>query len=99
VAVAVECIETGDEWIRLVGNYTRLSRKSETDAPLVGNSEIRNQKSEGNPKPEIRRKEKRLIPISGFWFRVSDFGFRISFGFLVSDFGLWVLTPSAGSFR
>jgi len=55
--------------------------------------EIRNPKSERNPKLEIPKskpKQRDVLSLSililGF-FRISDFGFRISdFGFRISDF-------------
>jgi len=43
-------------------------------------AEIRNPKSEGNPKSESRKPNLRCP-------RFSDFGIRISFGFRISDFG------------
>jgi hypothetical protein len=58
------------------------------------NSEIRNPKSEGSPKSEIRICWRELTVIRHSArnyrlraFRISDFDFRISFGFRISDFG------------
>src|SRR5215471_8567976 len=54
------------------------------------NSEIRNPKSERNPKAEDRRAKGREFPdCESFAARIafSDFGFRASFGFRISDFG------------
>jgi hypothetical protein len=47
---------------------------------MTAKPEIRIPKSEGNPKSEIRKDASQHIG-------ASDFGFRASFGFRISDFG------------
>jgi hypothetical protein len=57
----------------------------EREKPMAGElmkSEIRNQKSEGNPKEE---NPKGMLEDANAPIRISDF--PLSFGFLVSDFG------------
>src|SRR2546425_1411065 len=60
-------------------------------------SEGRNPKAEGNPKSEIRNKLEDSCTVHGLPFELSssfavgssDFRFRISFEFRISDFGLF----------
>ena len=57
-------------------------------------SKIRNPKSERNPKPVIRNPnspERTQCGAKPFSRAVSDFGFRASFGFRISDFGFFLL--------
>jgi hypothetical protein len=58
-----------------------LKRQRNYQTNVDKKPETRNQKSEGNPKPEIRSR----CPMAAL-VRASGFGH--SFGFLVSDFGL-----------
>jgi hypothetical protein len=75
---------------------TSDAERSEQPADSAGEAgrrpEIRNPKTEGNPKSEIRNPKSEIRNPKPEWdhgrrLRRSDFGFSDSFGFRVSDFG------------